>query len=171
MHSHRWPTAISHSLPRPCPEHEYRTASGRRPWSESVAPAPEVLWSRGFIGGCVDRDEPATPGRRPQRSGTCAAVLCCVENGLGPGRHQGRDNHVHDITRSRSTRPTRATFADERGSRNVPFADWPLTSPGVALSATFVLILVVALLCVTLLAVFGILWAAPHFEVGEDEDN
>jgi hypothetical protein len=41
----------------------------------------------------------------------------------------------------------------------------------VSMSATFVLIIVVALLCVTLLAVFGILWAAPHFGVCDDEDD
>jgi hypothetical protein len=41
----------------------------------------------------------------------------------------------------------------------------------VAMSATFVLIIVVALLCVALLAVFGILWAAPHFGVRDDEDD
>ncbi len=39
------------------------------------------------------------------------------------------------------------------------------------MSATFVLIIVVALLCVTLLAVFGILWAALHFGVCDDEDD
>jgi hypothetical protein len=41
----------------------------------------------------------------------------------------------------------------------------------VSMSATFVLIIVVALLCVTLLGIFGILWAAPHFGVREDEDD
>jgi hypothetical protein len=41
----------------------------------------------------------------------------------------------------------------------------------VSMSATFVLIIVVALLCVALLAVFGILWAAPHFGARDDEDD
>jgi hypothetical protein len=40
-----------------------------------------------------------------------------------------------------------------------------------SMSATFVLIIVVALLCVALLAVFGILWAAPHFGAHDDEDD
>jgi hypothetical protein len=40
-----------------------------------------------------------------------------------------------------------------------------------AMSATFVLIIVVALLCVALLVLFGILWAALHFGVGEDDDD
>jgi hypothetical protein len=39
------------------------------------------------------------------------------------------------------------------------------------MSATFVLIIVVALLCVALLVLFGILWAALHFGVGEDDDD
>ena len=41
----------------------------------------------------------------------------------------------------------------------------------VSMSATFVLIIVVALLCVILLGIFGILWAAPHFRVRDDEDD
>ena len=41
----------------------------------------------------------------------------------------------------------------------------------VSMSATFVLIIVVALLCVTMLGIFGILWAAPHFGVRDDEDD
>jgi hypothetical protein len=39
------------------------------------------------------------------------------------------------------------------------------------MSVAFVLIVVVALLCVTLLVLFGILWAALHFGVGEDDDD
>jgi hypothetical protein len=39
------------------------------------------------------------------------------------------------------------------------------------MSAAFVLIIVVAVLCITLLALFGILWAALHFGVGDDEDD
>jgi hypothetical protein len=39
------------------------------------------------------------------------------------------------------------------------------------MSAAVVLIVVVALLCVTLLVLFGILWAALHFGVGEDDDD
>jgi hypothetical protein len=39
------------------------------------------------------------------------------------------------------------------------------------MSATFVLVIVVALLCVTVLGIFGILWAAPHFGVGPDDDD
>jgi hypothetical protein len=39
------------------------------------------------------------------------------------------------------------------------------------MSTAVVLIVVVALLCVALLALFGILWAALHFGVGEDEDD
>jgi hypothetical protein len=41
----------------------------------------------------------------------------------------------------------------------------------VSMSATFVLFIVVALLCVTLLALFGILWAAPHFGARDEEDG
>jgi hypothetical protein len=41
----------------------------------------------------------------------------------------------------------------------------------VSMSATFVLIIVVALLCVALLAVFGILWATQHFGARDDEDD
>jgi hypothetical protein len=41
----------------------------------------------------------------------------------------------------------------------------------VSMSATLVLIIVVVLLCVTLLGIFGILWAAPHFGVRDDEDD
>jgi hypothetical protein len=40
-----------------------------------------------------------------------------------------------------------------------------------AMTATLVLIIVVALLCVALLLPFGILWAALHFGVGKDEDD
>jgi nitrogen fixation-related uncharacterized protein len=39
------------------------------------------------------------------------------------------------------------------------------------MSAALVLIIVVALLCVALLALFGILWAALHFGIGEDDDD
>jgi hypothetical protein len=39
------------------------------------------------------------------------------------------------------------------------------------MSATFVLIIVVAVLCVALLVLFGILWAALHFGVGHDDDD
>ena len=37
--------------------------------------------------------------------------------------------------------------------------------------AALVLINVVAVLCIALLALFGILWAALHFGAGEDEDD
>ena len=40
-----------------------------------------------------------------------------------------------------------------------------------AMSAALVLIIVVALLCFALLVLFGVLWAALHFGVGEDEDD
>jgi hypothetical protein len=40
-----------------------------------------------------------------------------------------------------------------------------------AMSAASVLIIVVALLCVALVAVFGILWAALRFGVGEDDED
>jgi integral membrane sensor domain MASE1 len=40
-----------------------------------------------------------------------------------------------------------------------------------AVSAAFVLIIVVALLCVAMLVLFGILWAALHFGVGHDDDD
>jgi hypothetical protein len=40
-----------------------------------------------------------------------------------------------------------------------------------AMSATFVLLIVAAMLCVALLGLFGILWAAPHFGVPDDEDD
>jgi hypothetical protein len=39
------------------------------------------------------------------------------------------------------------------------------------MSATLVLIIVVALLCLALVVIFGILWAALHFGVGEDDDD
>jgi hypothetical protein len=39
-----------------------------------------------------------------------------------------------------------------------------------AMSA-LVLIVVVALLCIALLALFGILWASLHFSAGEDDDD
>jgi hypothetical protein len=39
-----------------------------------------------------------------------------------------------------------------------------------AMSAALVLIIVVALLCVALLTLFGVLWAALHFGVGHDDD-
>jgi hypothetical protein len=39
------------------------------------------------------------------------------------------------------------------------------------MSAALVLIIVVALLCVALLLLFGISWAALRFGVGEDEDD
>jgi hypothetical protein len=38
------------------------------------------------------------------------------------------------------------------------------------MTATFILIIVVALLCVALV-IFGILWAALRFGVGEDDDD
>jgi hypothetical protein len=39
------------------------------------------------------------------------------------------------------------------------------------MNATFILIIVVALLCVALIAMIGILWAALHFGVGDDDDD
>jgi hypothetical protein len=39
----------------------------------------------------------------------------------------------------------------------------------IAMSAALVLIIVVALLCFALLVLFGALWAALHFGVGEDD--
>jgi hypothetical protein len=39
------------------------------------------------------------------------------------------------------------------------------------MSAAFVLIIVVGLLCVALLVLFGILWAELHFGVGHDHDD
>jgi nitrogen fixation-related uncharacterized protein len=39
------------------------------------------------------------------------------------------------------------------------------------MTAALVLVIVVALLCVALVAIFGILWAALHFGVGEDDDD
>jgi hypothetical protein len=39
------------------------------------------------------------------------------------------------------------------------------------MSAALVLIIVVALLCLGLLALFGVLWAALHFGVGHDDDD
>jgi hypothetical protein len=39
------------------------------------------------------------------------------------------------------------------------------------MSAAFVLIIVVALLCVALLVLFGVLWAGLHFGVGHDDDD
>jgi hypothetical protein len=39
------------------------------------------------------------------------------------------------------------------------------------MSAAFVLITVVALPCVALLALFGVLWGALHFGVGHDDDD
>jgi hypothetical protein len=39
------------------------------------------------------------------------------------------------------------------------------------MSAAFILIVVVALLCVALLVLFGILWAALHFGVGHEDDD
>jgi hypothetical protein len=39
------------------------------------------------------------------------------------------------------------------------------------MSAALVLIVVVALLCIALLALFGILWASQHFSAGEDDDD
>jgi hypothetical protein len=39
------------------------------------------------------------------------------------------------------------------------------------MSAALVLVVVVALLCIGLIAIFGALWAALRFGVGEDDDN
>jgi hypothetical protein len=39
------------------------------------------------------------------------------------------------------------------------------------MSAALVLIIVVALLCLGLLALFGVLWAALHFGVGHVDDD
>jgi hypothetical protein len=39
------------------------------------------------------------------------------------------------------------------------------------MSAAFVLIIVVALLCIAMLVLFGILWAALHVGVGHDDDD
>jgi nitrogen fixation-related uncharacterized protein len=39
------------------------------------------------------------------------------------------------------------------------------------MTATLVLIIVVALLCIALIAIFVILWGALHFGVGEDDDD
>jgi hypothetical protein len=38
------------------------------------------------------------------------------------------------------------------------------------MNATLILIIVIVQLCVALIAMFGILWAALHFGVGDDED-
>jgi hypothetical protein len=39
------------------------------------------------------------------------------------------------------------------------------------MSAAFVLVIVVALLCIALMALFGVLWAPLHFGVGEDDED
>jgi hypothetical protein len=39
------------------------------------------------------------------------------------------------------------------------------------MTAALVLVIVVALLSVAFVAIFGVLWAALHFGVGEDEDD
>jgi hypothetical protein len=39
------------------------------------------------------------------------------------------------------------------------------------MNATLILIIVVALLCIALITMFGALWAALHFSVGEDDDD
>jgi hypothetical protein len=39
------------------------------------------------------------------------------------------------------------------------------------MSATFILVVVVALMCVALIAIFGVLWAALRSGVGEDADD
>jgi nitrogen fixation-related uncharacterized protein len=39
------------------------------------------------------------------------------------------------------------------------------------MSAALVIIIVVALLCIALLGLFGVLWAALHFGVGHDDDD
>jgi hypothetical protein len=39
------------------------------------------------------------------------------------------------------------------------------------MSAAFILIIVVASLCVALLALVGILWVALHFGVGHEDDD
>jgi nitrogen fixation-related uncharacterized protein len=39
------------------------------------------------------------------------------------------------------------------------------------MTAALVLVIVVALLCVALVAIFAILWGALHFGVGEDDDD
>jgi hypothetical protein len=38
------------------------------------------------------------------------------------------------------------------------------------MSATLVLVIVVALLCIALLVLLGTLWAALHFGVGDEDD-
>jgi hypothetical protein len=39
------------------------------------------------------------------------------------------------------------------------------------MTAALVLIIVVALLCIVLVVIFGVLWAALRFGVGEDDDD
>jgi hypothetical protein len=39
------------------------------------------------------------------------------------------------------------------------------------MSAAFVLVIVVALLGIALRALFGVLWAALHFGVGDDDED
>jgi hypothetical protein len=39
------------------------------------------------------------------------------------------------------------------------------------MSAALILIIVVALLCVALLVLFGVLWVALHFGVGHEDDD
>jgi hypothetical protein len=39
------------------------------------------------------------------------------------------------------------------------------------MSAAFILIIVVALMCVAMLVLFGALWVALHFGVGHEDDD
>jgi hypothetical protein len=39
------------------------------------------------------------------------------------------------------------------------------------MTAPFILIVLVALMCVALIVIFGVLWAALRFGVGEDDDD
>jgi hypothetical protein len=93
----------------------------------------------------LDRSPIPTPSRPPRAAG---------RNRARGARAPGRGASI-DLAPRRKRRCTLAARALRCG----------------AMSAAFVLIIVVALLCVALLALFGVLWAALHFGVGEDEDD
>jgi hypothetical protein len=95
------------------------------------------------------------------------------------GPFLSRDDAAQDARETLGIAERRHLVAIEPAPRPVPSAPARAKCPALAarairfasMSATFVLIIVVALLCVTLLTLFGILWAAPHFGARDEEDG
>jgi hypothetical protein len=82
------------------------------------------------------------------------AVFATKDGGYDPGRRRSSGLRGHWLDASVGTA-----------------AQYPCRHDAGAMTATLILIIVVALLCVALVVILGILWAALHLGVSEDDHD